>query len=152
MSRRDLLGYLRDLGWRDVETALFAPEPPPRDGLAGAPETAGDGDPLAAADLEAMARSLAGCSPPKALEQFPRTRNSAGMRSGSTTFVWALKTCFSSQLLPATETLGPDDQSVGACTGHATDDGFDRKGTLLAPVLVFRFETDVRNDRVRGFP
>ena len=61
MSRRDLLGYLRDLGWRDVETALFAPEPPPRDGLAGAPETAGDGDPLAAADLEAMARSLAGC-------------------------------------------------------------------------------------------
>jgi DNA polymerase len=61
MSRRDLLVYLRDLGWRDVDVALASPKATSRPESAGEPETVGGDDPLAAADLGAMARALAGC-------------------------------------------------------------------------------------------
>jgi uracil-DNA glycosylase family 4 len=58
MNRRDLLKYLDDFGWRDVDiTALSAQPPIP---TARAAPT-GDEDPLAAADLVEMARRLAGC-------------------------------------------------------------------------------------------
>ncbi len=58
--RRDLLAYMRDLGWRDVD----APPAPPRsasgEGSGPSSPAAGEG-PLAATDLEAMGRALAGC-------------------------------------------------------------------------------------------
>ncbi len=59
MSRRDLLEYLSDLGWRDVEAAspCTASETRP----AAAPQAAGGG-PLAAVDLVGMAQALAGCT------------------------------------------------------------------------------------------
>ena len=61
MSRRDLLEYLSDLGWRDVETRAAPADPGSGPGPAGSHAAADDG-PLAAADLGAMARALAGCT------------------------------------------------------------------------------------------
>ncbi len=57
MSRRDLLAYLGDMGWRDVEVSAAVPKEEP----AAAPADAAAADPLAAPDLEGMARALAGC-------------------------------------------------------------------------------------------
>ncbi len=57
MSRRDLLAYLQDFGWRDVDSAsLSAPRAPAQQA-----STAGGADPLAAEDLGEMARRLADC-------------------------------------------------------------------------------------------
>lgn len=57
MSRRDLLAYLQDFGWRDVDSAsLSAPSVP-----APQASTSGGADPLAAGDLGEMARRLADC-------------------------------------------------------------------------------------------
>jgi uracil-DNA glycosylase len=56
MSRRDLLAYLRDFGWDDVEAASLAPRLPAA-AAAGAPPD----DPLAVGDLEAMAAALRDC-------------------------------------------------------------------------------------------
>ena len=56
MSRRELLTYLRDFGWRDV--GAEAPARRPRvEPAAEAPA----GDPMAAPDLAAMAAALRGC-------------------------------------------------------------------------------------------
>ncbi len=61
MSRRDLLAYLDDLGWRDVEvSASAARAASPAEGPAATAD-GGDGDPLAAPDLGRMAAALAGC-------------------------------------------------------------------------------------------
>ena len=61
MSRRDLLVYLRDLGWRDVDAVLASPRPPvPGEPAVGQGAANGD-DPLVAKDLKEMARALAGC-------------------------------------------------------------------------------------------
>ncbi len=59
MSRRDLLAYLSDLGWRDVE----ARAPAPAAGVPAAAPAAADagGDPLGAVAHKQMARALAGC-------------------------------------------------------------------------------------------
>ncbi len=62
MTRRDLLEYLQDFGWRDITAA-----DPKVDSIAAAapagaaPDAAVGGDPLAAADLAEMGRALAGC-------------------------------------------------------------------------------------------
>ncbi|HUK12153.1 MAG TPA: uracil-DNA glycosylase [Thermoanaerobaculaceae bacterium] len=84
VSRRDLLAYLDDFGWRDVDARIGGARPAPAGsaarGLSGAareprraPRTeaapprareareAPAGDPLAAADLAAMGSALAGC-------------------------------------------------------------------------------------------
>jgi uracil-DNA glycosylase family 4 len=58
MNRRDLLKYLGDFGWRDVDTAALSARPS-TPGTSAAP--VGEKDPLAAADLVEMARRLAGC-------------------------------------------------------------------------------------------
>jgi uracil-DNA glycosylase family 4 len=58
MSRRDLLAYLSDFGWRDVDATLAAPRAPVREPDA----PTGGGDPLAAGDLVEMGRRLAGCT------------------------------------------------------------------------------------------
>jgi DNA polymerase len=58
MSRRDLLLYLRDFGWHDVEVAPH-PAPTVEEGADAAPEPADD--PLTATTLGAMAGALAGC-------------------------------------------------------------------------------------------
>jgi uracil-DNA glycosylase family 4 len=58
MSRRDLLAYLSDFGWRDVDATLAAPRAAAREPDA----PAGGEDPLAAGDLVEMARRLAGCT------------------------------------------------------------------------------------------
>ncbi len=65
MSRRDLLAYLQDFAWREVAIAAVpapvvaaAQTPAER---AAAPAAAAGEDPLAAADLAAMGRALAGC-------------------------------------------------------------------------------------------
>ncbi len=58
MSRRDLLAYLRDFGWRDVAAA--APAVPRQRAKAAAKGTSG-GDPFATDDLGEMARRLADC-------------------------------------------------------------------------------------------
>jgi uracil-DNA glycosylase len=57
MSRRDLLAYLQDFGWRDVDAARLAT---PRPQAQNAAQPSG-GDPLAAEDLGEMARRLADC-------------------------------------------------------------------------------------------
>jgi uracil-DNA glycosylase family 4 len=58
MNRRDLLKYLEDFGWHDVDiVAPSAPRPSP----ASRPATTGGGDPLTAGDLIEMARRLADC-------------------------------------------------------------------------------------------
>jgi DNA polymerase len=57
VNRRDLLAYLHDLGWNDVDAAGIAP----RAG-AGAPAQASAEDPLTAGDLTEMGRRLAGCT------------------------------------------------------------------------------------------
>ena len=58
MNRRDLLKYLEDFGWHDVDiVAPTAPRPSP----ASRPATTGGGDPLTAGDLIEMARRLADC-------------------------------------------------------------------------------------------
>ena len=68
VTRRDLLSYLRDLGWRDVEAPQRSPvpargksrgEPPPSSARPAGTSPAGD--PLAAADLEEMGGCLADC-------------------------------------------------------------------------------------------
>jgi len=59
MTRRDLLEYLRDMGWRDVDAAAAAPAAPAHAGPAA--DAAGGADPLLAEDLDTMARALAGC-------------------------------------------------------------------------------------------
>jgi uracil-DNA glycosylase len=56
MSRRDLLAYLDDYGWRDVEAASLAPRR-----TAEAPAVASTADPLAAGDLAEMAATLRDC-------------------------------------------------------------------------------------------
>jgi DNA polymerase len=63
MSRRDLLKYLDDFGWRDVDAAAsFATKPAPAaEKQAPARAAAGGEDPLAAGDLAEMARRLADC-------------------------------------------------------------------------------------------
>ena len=62
MTRRDLLEYLQDFGWRDVATADPHPKPTAAAAPAGsAPDAGGEQDPLAAGDLAAMARALAPC-------------------------------------------------------------------------------------------
>jgi uracil-DNA glycosylase family 4 len=58
MNRRDLLKYLDDFGWHDVDTA--APSAP-RPSQAQRPAAAGGGDPLTAGDLTEMGRRLADC-------------------------------------------------------------------------------------------
>ena len=58
MSRRDLLVYLGDFGWRDVDTA----GPSAAHASAAPAAQAGGGDPLAAGDLAEMGRRLAGCT------------------------------------------------------------------------------------------
>jgi uracil-DNA glycosylase len=59
MTRRDLLAYLQDLGWRDVDAAALAPRAAPEASASAA--TASSGEPLAAGDLAVMARALADC-------------------------------------------------------------------------------------------
>jgi len=63
MNRRDLLKYLDDFGWRDVDTAsATAAKAAPRAEKAVPPRAvAGGEDPLAAGDLAEMARRLADC-------------------------------------------------------------------------------------------
>jgi DNA polymerase len=63
MSRRDLLRYLDDFGWHDVDTAsATAGKPAPQAGKTISPHAAAGGeDPLAAGDLAEMARRLADC-------------------------------------------------------------------------------------------
>jgi uracil-DNA glycosylase len=63
MNRRDLLKYLGDFGWHDVDTASArAGNAAPRAGKAIPPRAvAGGEDPLAAGDLAEMARRLADC-------------------------------------------------------------------------------------------
>jgi len=68
MSRRDLLKYLDDFGWRDVDAAASpatkptpAAEKPAPARAAAANAAAGGEDPLAAGDLTEMARRLADC-------------------------------------------------------------------------------------------
>ena len=58
MNRRDLLKYLDDFGWHDVDTAASSA---PHRSPAPSPATAGGGDPLTAGDLTEMARRLADC-------------------------------------------------------------------------------------------
>jgi hypothetical protein len=65
MSRRDLLEYLQDFGWRDVAAASDAAPAsasgvPGKSGPRSAAAPAGE-DPLAAADLPTMGRALADC-------------------------------------------------------------------------------------------
>ncbi len=70
MSRRDLLLYLGDLGWRDVELRAAAPgarrevraEARPAFGRERHATPAAAGDPLAAATRDEMAARLADCS------------------------------------------------------------------------------------------
>jgi len=58
MSRRDLLAYLQDFGWRDVDTArTSAPSAPARKPAGRSGE-----DPLTAEDLGEMGRRLADCA------------------------------------------------------------------------------------------
>jgi uracil-DNA glycosylase family 4 len=57
MSRRDLLAYLRDFGWRDVDTAGRSASRAP----AQQSSTSVSGEPLEAEDLGEMARRLADC-------------------------------------------------------------------------------------------
>ncbi len=57
MSRRDLLEYLRDFGWRDVSADSLVRRP--RAASGAAPSA---GDPLAAGDLQAMAAVLHDCT------------------------------------------------------------------------------------------
>ena len=63
MNRRDLLKYLDDFGWHDVDTAASpAMKPAPAAGKpAPARAAAGGEDPLTAGDLTEMARRLADC-------------------------------------------------------------------------------------------
>ena len=63
MSRRDLLKYLDDFGWRDVDAvASFATKPAPAaEKQAPARAAVGGEDPLTAGDLAEMARRLADC-------------------------------------------------------------------------------------------
>ncbi len=66
MSRRDLLEYLQDFGWRDVAAADASvagsrPAPAAAPDGRGTPAPGGAEEPLAAADLAAMARALAPC-------------------------------------------------------------------------------------------
>lgn len=74
MSRRELLLYLKDFGWNDVEAAAAAAlkrerqaasaqQAPPRHPAETSPGTAQPpaADPLAAASLDEMAAALAGC-------------------------------------------------------------------------------------------
>lgn len=58
MSRRDLLEYLQDFGWRDIAATTVAG---PERTAATAPDACAGEDPLAAADLAAMGRALATC-------------------------------------------------------------------------------------------
>jgi uracil-DNA glycosylase family 4 len=58
VNRRDLLAYLDDFGWRDVDATLAAPRSPSAEAAA---MTAGE-EPLAAGDLAEMGRRLAGCT------------------------------------------------------------------------------------------
>jgi len=60
MSRRDLLTYLNDLAWRDVD-APSVPAAPSSDARPASPPESGGGGPLEAPDLRKMARALAGC-------------------------------------------------------------------------------------------
>jgi uracil-DNA glycosylase family 4 len=57
MSRRDLLAYLQDFGWRDVDTARRSAQRTP----ARPSSASGGGEPLEAEDLGEMARRLADC-------------------------------------------------------------------------------------------
>ncbi|MGZ6132730.1 MAG: hypothetical protein ACXWLF_11945, partial [Myxococcaceae bacterium] len=57
MSRRDLLAYLRDFGWRDVDTTRSSASRAP----AQQSSTSVSGEPLEAEDLGEMARRLADC-------------------------------------------------------------------------------------------
>ncbi|MDD5562594.1 MAG: uracil-DNA glycosylase [Thermoanaerobaculaceae bacterium] len=59
MSRRELLEYLQDLAWRDVEEPAAAGTK--RAAGAAAPDAAAGEDPLASTDLAAMGRALAPC-------------------------------------------------------------------------------------------
>ncbi len=59
MDRRDLLAYLDDFGWRDVEAPVIGASP--RSPASTVPQ-AGVGDPLSAPDLTEMGRRLAGCT------------------------------------------------------------------------------------------
>jgi uracil-DNA glycosylase family 4 len=63
MNRRDLLKYLEDFGWRDVDTAsATAGKTVPQAGKPMPPRAVAPGeDPLAAVDLAEMARRLADC-------------------------------------------------------------------------------------------
>jgi uracil-DNA glycosylase family 4 len=56
MSRRDLLLYLRDFSWRDVDITTAGGE------LGGDSTERGGGDPRAAPTLDGMADRLAGCT------------------------------------------------------------------------------------------
>jgi uracil-DNA glycosylase len=58
VSRRDLLAYLDDFGWRDVDATIAAARQP----VAEPSAPAGAQDPLATADLGEMGRRLAGCT------------------------------------------------------------------------------------------
>ena len=58
MNRRDLLAYLDDFGWRDVDATLAAPRSQSAEPAAKA---AGE-EPLAAGELAEMGRRLAGCT------------------------------------------------------------------------------------------
>ncbi|MGE5236298.1 MAG: uracil-DNA glycosylase [Acidobacteriota bacterium] len=57
MNRRDLLLYLRDLGWRDVEVGTG-----PRADAAAGPTAAAGQDPLAASTLREVAARLVDCT------------------------------------------------------------------------------------------
>ncbi len=59
-SRHDLLAYLEDFGWCDVDRGQPAPPPAPGS-TGGVGAAAGTDEPLAASSLEAMAAALAGC-------------------------------------------------------------------------------------------
>jgi uracil-DNA glycosylase family 4 len=63
MNRRDLLKYLDDLGWRDVDAAAATTgKTAPAAGKPAPPRAAASGeDPLAAGDLVEMGRRLADC-------------------------------------------------------------------------------------------
>ncbi len=61
MTRRDLLEYLRDFAWRDIAAVEPNVDVTAEAPSGAAPDAAAGGDPLAAADLAAMGRALAGC-------------------------------------------------------------------------------------------
>ncbi len=62
MSRRDLLAYLRDYGWRDVDTGSLTARPPAAATAVAPIAAAATLDPLAVADLAAMAVALRDCT------------------------------------------------------------------------------------------